>query len=117
MACTVWLRARAEARSVPNGFSMMTPDRGRGGGAEHGHYRLEGGRRTGRWNSRSGEPPICRSARSMAPVGKVVPDPVLANEPVLECLPGGSCGLAGSEFGDRLAGVLAELLAGHAPAG
>ena len=25
-ACTVWFSARAEARSVPNGFSMMTGD-------------------------------------------------------------------------------------------
>jgi hypothetical protein len=69
---------------------------------------------TGRWNSRSGDLPF----RPLDGRGRqVVPDPVLANEPVLECLPGGSCGLAGSEFGDRLAGVLAELLAGHAPAG
>ena len=72
---------------------------------------------TGRWNSRSGEPPICPSARSMAAVGKVVPDPVLANESLCWNACQGSCGLAGSEFGDRLAGVLAELLAGHAPAG
>ena len=118
MACTVWLRARAEARSVPNGFSMMTPDRGRGGGAEHGHYRLEGGRR-----DREVEQPVRRAAdlpfRPLDGRGRQggAGSGAGEREPVLECLPRGSCGLAGSEFGDRLAGVLAELLAGDAPAG
>src|SRR5712671_3613550 len=47
IACTVLFSAWAEARSVPNGFPMMTREPGAALGSEHGHRGLEGRRRDG----------------------------------------------------------------------
>jgi hypothetical protein len=68
---------------------------------------------------RPGEPPIARSACSMAAVsgGGVGGFRAGERERLPECLPGRSCGLADPEFGDRLAGKVAELLVGQVPAG
>jgi hypothetical protein len=82
MACRVWFSARAEARSVPNGFSMMTWDPGARPAAPSiltvGSKAIGG---TARWNSRPGVPPISRSARSIAAASESVrPGSALANE-------------------------------------
>jgi hypothetical protein len=73
---------------------------------------------TARWNSRPGVPPICCSARAIASTsGKVWTVRAGEREPALERLPGRPGGLDGPEFGDGLAGKVAELFVGQAPAG
>jgi len=65
--CSFWFRSRAEARSVPNGFSMMTREP-----AERSippiiattDSNADGG--IARWNRRRGEPPISFSASLIA---------------------------------------------------
>ena len=49
-ACTAWFSARADSRSVPNGFSMITrvSPVARPGVAEHADDRGERGRRDGK---------------------------------------------------------------------
>src|SRR6516165_12379955 len=81
-ACTVAFKARAEARSVPNGFSMMIRDPGARPAAPSMPTvgsKAAGG--TARWNSRPGAPPIWCSARLMASTsGRVRTGSALANE-------------------------------------
>jgi hypothetical protein len=69
-----------------------------------------------RWKSRRGEPPSCSLARWIAAAsGAVSAGCELPNDSAREGAPGVACRLAGPEFGYRLAGVLAELLAGNGP--
>src|SRR5208282_3755642 len=66
-ACTAWFSARAESRSVPNGFSMMTRAPAASPAAPSmptTEVNAAGG--TARWYSRQGEPPISFSARWIA---------------------------------------------------
>ena len=66
-ACSFWFRARAEARSVPNGFSMMTREPGARPIAPiiaTTDAKAAGG--MARWNSRRGVPPIAFSAARIA---------------------------------------------------
>ena len=81
-ACTVWFSARAEARSVPNGFSMMTRDPSARPAAPSMvtvGSKAAGG--TARWSSRAGVPPISCSARSIAATSESVrPGSALAKE-------------------------------------
>ena len=84
IACTVLFSVWAEARSVPNGFSMMTRDPGARPAVPSMvtvDSKATGG--MARWKSRPGEPPIARSARSMAAVnGAASARSALANESV-----------------------------------
>jgi len=67
-ACTVWFSARADSRSVPNGFSMITRvslvTRSAAPSISMTKANAAGG--TARWNSRRGEPPMSFSARWIA---------------------------------------------------
>ena len=67
-ASTAWFSARAESRSVPNGFSMITRvslvARPAPPSMPTTEVNAAGG--TARWNSRRGEPPMSFSARWIA---------------------------------------------------
>jgi hypothetical protein len=78
----VVLRARAEARSVPNGSSMMMRDpRARPAAPSMVTVGSKAAGGTARWNSRPGAPPICRSAAAMAAAsGRVRAGSALADE-------------------------------------
>jgi hypothetical protein len=101
---------------------LFDDDAGRGGEAPVPSMVTVGSKAAGgmaRWKSRPGEPPIARSACSMAAAsGAASAGSALANESVCwNALPGRSGGLADPEFGDRLAGKAAELFVGQVPAG
>ena len=63
-ACTAWSSLRAESRSVPNGFSMITRVRSvaRPEAPSMPTTEVNAAGGTARWNSRRGEPPISFSA-------------------------------------------------------
>ena len=67
-ACTAWFSLRADSRSVPNGFSMITRAslvaRPAAPSMPTTEVNAAGG--TARWYSRRGEPPISFSARWIA---------------------------------------------------
>ncbi len=67
-ASTAWFSLRAEARSVPNGFSMITRVRSvaRPEAPSMPTTEVNAAGGTARWYSRRGEPPISFSARWIA---------------------------------------------------
>ena len=81
-ACTAWLSLRADSRSVPNGFSMITrASLARPAAPSIPTTEVNAAGGTARWNSRRGEPPISFSARWIASVSwAVLPGSAGAND-------------------------------------
>src|SRR5579875_1934592 len=90
-----WFRSRAEARSVPNGFSAMTRDpSARPMAPIIATTDLAAAGGTARWNSRCGGPPISFSAFSTATASDPVSDgPAAPNES--RCLKSSQAGPVG----------------------
>ncbi len=68
-ACTAWFSSRADSKSVPNGFSMITrASLARPAAPSMPTTEVNAAGGTARWNSRRGVPPISFSARWIASV-------------------------------------------------
>ena len=115
--CTAWSSLRAESRSVPNGFSMMTRVRPVASPESPSMPTIEVNATGGmaRWYSRLGVPPISFSALWTAGNQVPVVTGLRGRERQVrrEFRPGSVVGLGDAEVLARLLGVLAELLVGH----
>ena len=122
--CTAWLSSRAEARSVPNGFSMMIAAAalGQPGAAQQGHRGLERHRRDGQME----QPPRAAAEVRLGPphgrlqragAARLARLRAAERQRLGERGPPVPLRLAPAERSHRLPGLLAELVIGDRPPG